>query len=84
MKRQIIKLATVVQNFPAGTVPKGSVKFPFSIDLPQDLPSTFVFAGQKDCELRITYKLRAAMVDCSPKDKAQFKPLIGKRIVVVS
>lgn len=60
MKRTILKLQEVIQNFPSGEVKPGSHSFPFTIQLPNELEPSFFFVGN-DCEFRVVYKLLAKL-----------------------
>ena len=64
--------------------PVGYRAFRFAFELPQNLPSSIIFAGERGCVIRITYKLIAKMEDCTQTEKQHFKPLINKRLFVVT
>jgi hypothetical protein len=56
MKRTILKMQEVMQNFPSGEVQPGSHSYPFSMQLPNELEPSFFYVGN-DCEFRVVYKL---------------------------
>jgi len=55
----------ILKNFPEGRIYPGTYEFPFSIDLPYQLPSTLIYAGIQRCLMKITYRLRAGLEDVS-------------------
>ena len=77
---------TVVDVFKQGILPQGQYSFPFAIQLPEFLPSSFVYIhyGFPDySKHRLKYKLRAKIIDCSGNQKSMH-PMIGKKMIVVS
>ena len=51
IKNKIITMPQTLKEFQDGKVPTGEHSFPFSFDLPVDLPPTFFFVGSKESEI---------------------------------
>ena len=71
--------------FHQGSLKAGQYSFPFAVELPEGLPSSFVYShGSPDySKLRIKYKLRAVMLDFN-EGLTRLNPMIAKKIIVVS
>lgn len=46
MKSTVLRLSQVLASFPEGLVTTGSKVFPFAIQLPTDLPPSFLYLGK--------------------------------------
>jgi Arrestin (or S-antigen), N-terminal domain len=87
VKNTMLKLQNVLHTFPEGVATVKTEKFPFQFMLPNDLPPSFYFVGNKTSELRITYRLTARMGgENTTKDdkKPKYKPLVNKRLLLIS
>jgi hypothetical protein len=71
--------------FQQGSLRAGQYSFPFEVELPNGLASSFVYShGSPDySKLRIKYKLRAGMLDFN-EGPTRFHPIIAKKMLVVS
>eukprot|EP00347_Sterkiella_histriomuscorum_P019381 403341845 len=83
VKRVFIHLHKLVYKFPQAGKNKGQQAFKFQMQIPHDMPSSFLFVGQKDSRIQIQYKLIAKMEDTSNKKKGGYLPLLSKRLVIV-
>ena len=84
IKRQIFKVVQTVFKFNNGKN-KGMQTVRFAIPLPPELPSSILFLGPKQSRIQIMYKLRAKMEELPLEGKViKYKPLINKRIVIIS
>jgi hypothetical protein len=53
IKRIIIKIVQDITYFDKGLVQPGLHKFPFTFELPPDLPSSFFYVGEKGANIQI-------------------------------
>jgi hypothetical protein len=81
----VVHTKSVIQVFQQGSLKAGQYSFPFAVELPNGLPSSFVYShGSPDfSKLRIKYKLRAAMLDLN-EGPTRLNPMIAKKMLVVS
>ena len=81
----MVHTKSVVQVFSQSGLTAGQHSFPFAVELPEGLPSSFVYShGSPDySKLRIKYKLRAVMLDVN-EGPGRLNPMIAKKMLVVS
>eukprot|EP00347_Sterkiella_histriomuscorum_P016070 403354603 len=84
MKKEILNVKQTLKKFDKLHVESGQATFPFSFELPRDLPPSLFYLGQKDAKIQITYKVIAKMEEPIINGKSTFKPLVSKRLVIVS
>lgn len=68
----IFDVTTPIHHFEGDTVKPGGYSYPFKIQLPNWIPSSFVYCGEEASKIRIFYTLKAKIEDCrtySGKDK---------------
>lgn len=70
--------------FPSGEALPGQYSFPFVYKLPQSLPSSFLYYGDKKSKLSLRYKVIARMEEACDTSKSVFKPFIAKRRIVIN
>ena len=71
--RTIIAIKKDVHFFnPYESIKAGTLTFPFSLDIPNDLPSSFFFFGKGYSEISVIYSVKAVMEDIAvPAKKYQ-------------
>jgi hypothetical protein len=62
-KKVIHSQVITVAGFPNKQIPPGLYSYPFSIDLPYWLPSSFLHCGSQRSILKIFYSLKVGMED---------------------
>jgi hypothetical protein len=62
-KKIIFQKPILLEVFQQRKLQAGTRKFPFKIDLPGWLPSSFVYCGPKRSMMRVRYSIRAGMED---------------------
>ena len=65
----IIKTHILLYAFPDAIALPGVYTYPFSIDLPTDIPSSFLYCGMRRSLLRIRYRMKVGMLDLTNKYK---------------
>lgn len=76
----IIQKTILLKVFEGRIVMPGVYEFPFTIDLPINLPSSMVYCGPKRSMMRIRYSVRSAIEDIS----GTYKPIYDKKFVEIS
>ncbi len=61
MKKTLVEETIVLKKFEKLTVEPGQVSFPFSFNIPSDLPSSLFFMGVDSSRMEIQYKVIAKM-----------------------
>ncbi|CDW75052.1 UNKNOWN [Stylonychia lemnae] len=84
IKKELIRLTNKLQIFDKLKVEPGQAQFPFEFKIPQELPSSLFFLGHKEGKISITYKIVARIDEPVINGKQQFKPLIAKRVMILS
>ncbi|CDW81409.1 UNKNOWN [Stylonychia lemnae] len=79
-KNQIHFQEIVLESFHRNELLPGAYSYPFAIDLPYWLPSSFLYCGIQRCIMKIDYFLLVGMEDYS----RQFRPLFLKKLVNIS
>ena len=84
-KHEVVHTTSVIQIFQNGILCAGYHSFPFAVELPNWLQSSFVYThGYPDqSKHRLKYKLRAKILDGSCNQKPMH-PMISKKMLVVS
>ena len=82
-KEEIYKQIIDIFYFADGHVPAGQFSFPFSVQVPNWLPPSFMWKyhdSDEKYKALIRYKIKAYIVDNHKKDK----PIYGKRVLLVN
>lgn len=94
VKLNTLRITQVLVNFSEGKMVQGREIFPFTIQLPENLPSSVHYVD-RNSYMRMEYKLTARMGVFSLQDSKKakksgnngvelYQPLINKRLLVVS
>lgn len=70
IKQTTLRLNQVIHTFEKGKAESGKNAFPFTIQLPNELPPSFLYVGEEGAELRTVYKLTARLGKLSGLDAA--------------